>query len=472
MTATAAPSRRRLVRRALIATAVLAVVVLAAGVRWIVRSAPVGTGFAAKTMCSSVFVSGRDPADVAASDLEPVAGFGIAAVVDRERRTATASIGGLFHRTAVYRDGLGCTLAVGRSVAELEQQAVTMPAARSAPDAPWPEGERVEAVGGVVRARLDAALEEAFAEPDPDDPRRTRAVIVVHGGRIVAERYASGFGGATPLLGWSMTKSVTGALIGILVGQGLLEPDRPAPVPEWRDPSDPRRAITLEQLLQMAGGLDFEELYETKLASAVNRMLFSVLDGAAFAAARPLAFPPGTRWQYSSGTTAILSRIVRQTAPGEGRTFARRELFDRIGMTTAVLEEDPSGTISGSSFMYAGARDWARFGLLYLHDGLWAGERVLPAGWVEASTTPTTAATPDGVSYGYQLWLNRSSPAGSGLRWMPWLPEDAFACRGHESQFVVVIPSRDLVVVRLGRARGSSNEQHIRFIERVLEALP
>jgi CubicO group peptidase (beta-lactamase class C family) len=195
-------------------------------------------------------------------------------------------------------------------------------------------------------------------------------------------------------------------------------------------------------------------------------------DTGAYAASKPLQVPPDTRWEYSSGTTNIISRIVRSAVdPDEYLTFPRRELFDRIGMASAVLEPDASGTFVGSSYMYATARDWARFGLLYLEDGVWNSERILPEGWVAYSTTPTPTNTP-GVSYGAQIWLNVETPPGSGKRWLPFLPEDAYACRGYAGQFVVVVPSRDLVVVRLGHSRTDDKLILVAFIERVLEALP
>jgi hypothetical protein len=179
-----------------------------------------------------------------------------------------------------------------------------------------------------------------------------------------------------------MTKSVTNALVGILVGQGKLSVDEPAPVPEWSGPDDPRGAITLDQMLRMSSGLEFGEIYEDP-RSDVCLMLFSVRDAAAYAADKPLETGPGGKWYYSSGTTNIISRIVRDSVGGTQAdyfAFPRRALFDRIGMRSAIIEPDPSGTFVGSSYMYATARDWARFGLLYLQDGVWEGERILPEG--------------------------------------------------------------------------------------------
>jgi len=440
-----------------------------------------GTGYLAKVLCSAVYIAGRDPADVLATDLDIFDYSLISGEVDLQRRTATASnIGplretiGAFSSTAVYREGLGCTLAIGVTADELRRrvESVDFREAPAPADAPWPEGERVDPAIGVDTDAIAAALDGAFADPDPARPRHTRAVVVVHRGRIVAERYASGFTKDTELVGWSMTKSVTNALVGILVGRGALDLEAPAEVPEWSSPDDPRHAITLDQLMRMSSGLEFVEIYDDKPDSDDAVMNYTRADTGAYAAAKPLEAPPGTRWQYSSGTTNIVSRIVRGAVDrDEYWTFPRHELFDRIGMTSAVLEPDASGTFVGSSYMYATARDWARFGLLYLRGGVWGSERVLPEGWVDYSTTPTPTGTP-GVSYGAQFWLNRESPPGSGRRWLPLLPEDAFAARGYAGQFVVVIPSRDLVVVRLGHSRSAEPGDLLAFVDEVLQALP
>jgi CubicO group peptidase (beta-lactamase class C family) len=344
--------------------------------------------------------------------------------------------------------------------------------ARARADLPWPGGDRVDPPAGVDTTVLEAALDAAFAEPYPDRTRQTRAVVVVHRGRIVAERYAPGISKDTELVGWSMTKSVTNALVGIVVGRGALDLETPAPVPEWSSPDDPRHAITLDQLLRMSSGLEFIEIYDGKPDSDDALMNYTMADTGAFAASKPLQVPPDTRWEYSSGTTNIIGRIVRGAVDaGEYWTFPRRALFDRVGMASAVLEPDASGTFVGSSYMYATARDWARFGLLYLRDGVWDSERILPEGWVEYSTTPTPGAV-SGEAYGAQFWLNTESPPGSGVRWLPFLPEDAYACRGYAGQFVIVIPSRDLVVVRLGHSRNADIPSLVAFTERVLEALP
>ncbi len=268
-----------------------------------------------------------------------------------------------------------------------------------------------------------------------------------------------------------MTKSVIGALVGIRVRQGALDLQAPAPVPEWRSAGDPRGAITLDQLLRMSSGLEFGEATDEYDGDLVT-MLCDRGDAAAYAAAKPLEHPPDSHWHYSSGTSNIVSRILRHSFEGDQAAhfrFPREALFDRIGMRSAVIEPDASGSFVGSSFMFATARDWARFGLLFLKDGVWQGERILPEGWVEYSTTPTPKA-PQG-RYGAHWWLNAGEPDDPGDRPWPDLPTDTFSARGFEGQEVVVIPSRELVLVRLGQSRPESSYSSNDFGAAVLAAI-
>jgi CubicO group peptidase (beta-lactamase class C family) len=316
------------------------------------------------------------------------------------------------------------------------------------------------------------ALDAAFSEPGPLRLRRTRAVVVVYNGRIIAERYAPGFSRYTPLIGWSMTKSVINALIGILVKEGRLKLQDRTLIPEWREPGDPRGDITLDQLLRMSSGLTFNEDYTNPLKDVIY-MLLGTGDMAAYAAKKPLQTKPGCKWEYSSGTTNILARILRDRLSDRAfdhLTFPRRALFDPLSMSSAVMEPDASGTFVGSSFMYASARDWARFGLLYLNDGVWAGERILPEGWVAYSRTPTTLS-PHG-EYGAHFWLDIPSYYKTGESRGISLPSDAFHAAGHEGQFITIIPSRKLVVVRLGLTRLKGAWDQKLFIGKILEAIP
>jgi CubicO group peptidase (beta-lactamase class C family) len=328
------------------------------------------------------------------------------------------------------------------------------------------DGERVDlrSPQDVDHGALEAAVEAAFAEPDPIHPRRTRALVVVHGGRIVAERYAPGFDAMMPLIGWSMAKMAMNALVGIAVRNGKLALTEKALLPEWRGDGDPRRDITLDQLLRMTSGLIFNEDYEDYSSDAIQ-MLFVKGDKAGFSASKP---------GHSQALIGVFRRrrisspVLRQRF-AENRDylrFPREQLFEPMGMRSAVLEPDESGTFVGSSFLYASARDWARLGLLYLHDGLWQGRRLLQEGWVSYSLTPTQAA-PD-ARYGAHTWLKL--PQSPGLE-LP-MPEDSYYMLGHDQQIVAIVPSRNLVIVRLGLSRTVSSWEHARDLAPIVQAMP
>lgn len=456
----------------------------AAVLAWFLANAlPIGTGYVAKYLCTSTFVSLRDPDPVFREDITPVNPLAraVSYTIDRDHRSVTATALGIISSTAVYRDGCGCTLAMGATARNIQTQ--TRNLAARAPDAalpsqpdalPWPDGNgppSPPADMGVDPDRLAEALDEAFAEPSSDNPRKTRAVLVVYQGRLIAERYAEGFHAKMPLPGWSMAKSITNAIVGILVRQGRLSVMKPAPVPEWQTAADPRQKITLDQLLRMSSGLAFDEVYAP--LHHATEMLYGAYDMAAFAAAQPLAAEPDTVWNYSSGTANIIAGIVRRTLEtdmAEYYPFLHQELFNRIGMTSAVMESDPSGTFVGSSYAVATPRDWARFGLLYLRDGVWNSRRILPEGWVAYSTTPTPAA-PRG-EYGALFWLNAGARDNPGNRRWPDAPADAYAAKGFQEQKVIIIPSRDLVLVRFGATADRSAWDTNRFIRSILDALP
>jgi CubicO group peptidase (beta-lactamase class C family) len=465
--------RKLLVSGALAATALLGV-----GCWYGWAAAHVAVGYSARVLCSAVFLSGRDADAVIAEDLATLP-F-VSNVVDHQRRTVTSSVGPISRR-AVYREGLGSVLVIGRDEEGLRGQAPASAATGGAPalesvvtgtgGRPWPEGDGVGPTpAGVDRARLSAAIDAMFTEPDPESPRRTRAVVVVHGGRIVGERYAPGFDATTPQLGWSMTKSVINALVGVLVQQGRLAIDAPAGFEAWGGDGDPRAAITTDQLLRMSSGLVFSEQYFVPTADAVT-MLFRSGDTAGYAAERPAEHVPDAHWSYSSGTSNLLSAVLRRAFDGDTaayHAFPRRALFDPIGMRSGVMETDAAGTFIGSSFCYATARDWARFGLLYLRDGVWEGRRILPEGWVEYTARPTPKA-PRGV-YGAHFWLNAGDPGDPADRRFPSLPRDIFWASGFQGQVVVVSPSHDAVVVRLGLSAGRAWGLE-GFLQEVLAAL-
>jgi CubicO group peptidase (beta-lactamase class C family) len=457
-------------RRTIITLTATAIIgVAGAGLYYAGELLSIGVAYKAKVLCSGVFVSKRSPESVLNSDL---AGGDLAilrfidAKVDRNTQTVSSYFMNIIKHTAAYRPGLGCTLVFADQKNALPRLHI---AVFEQGHSQWPEERTDTDVSEHVDLdQLNVTLDWAFSEPDPEHLRRTRAVIIVHKGRIIGERYAPGFDKDTPLMGWSMTKSVMNALAGILVGEGKLSLTDQVSAPEWQEPNNGRHNITLDHLLHMNSGLDFDENYTNPLAD-VTYMLLRVPDTAAYAASKQLVANPGTRWRYSSGTTNILSRFVRLTV-GESNylSFPHRALFKPLGMHSAVMEPDASGTFVGSSFMYATARDWAKFGQLYLQDGLWQGKRILPEGWIDYTTTPAPQAPHQ--QYGAHFWLKIPMEFTSGV-YSDRLPDDAFHAVGHEGQFVTVVPSRDLVIVRLGLSRFASAWQHDQFVWKVLEAI-
>lgn len=412
-------------------------------------------GASAKRLCSSIFVSGRDQAEVLGSELNDSNTAQMMIDVDRDAGVVETRILGQV-TNVLHRPGLGCTLVKGTTIEALREQfdADAYPAVTTFESA-WPIGDTVvlpATVDGIDLEAVNSAVDKTFDDIVEGQEINTRGVVVAHRGRIIAEKYAAPFDAGVPQLGWSMTKTVTGALTGILVGDGRLEVDAPAGVDAWSSAEDPRQAVTLSDLLHMSSGLEFSEVYTAGSVSDVIVMLYARADTGGFAASKALAFEPGARWSYSSGTTNVISRIQRARFASQQDyfNFPRERLFNRLGMSSAVLEPDASGVFVGSSYMYATPRDWAKIGQLYLDDGVWNGERILPEGWVEFSLTPANAA-PRG-NYGAQVWLNRGGGDGPPPR--EDLPPSMFYLSGFEGQNVAVVPELELVVVRMGLTRS------------------
>jgi CubicO group peptidase (beta-lactamase class C family) len=435
----------------------------------------IGAAYKTKVLCSGMFVSHRSPHDILYEDLESILSM-MDTKIDFEKKSVTTYFPGVPAQRAIFREGLGCTLLAGASEAEVLRDGDTagmnilLPAAKQktfvglrSPGKNFPPE--------VSRDKLAGALDKAFSEKDMHNPANTKAVVVVYDGRMIAEHYAPGISADTALSGWSLAKSVTNALVGILVLQGKLSIDQPAPIAEWSGPNDPRKAITLDNLLRMSSGLKFSEL-PGPFVSDVNLMLLRSRDAAAYAIDKSLQYEPGTYWHYSSGTANIISRIIRNCFGDDSEAyydFPRKALFNRIGMTSTILEVDASGTFVGSSFIYATARDWARFGLLYLQDGVWEGTRILPPGWVTYTTRPTLAS--QSRPYGALFWLNRGDMTSNKPKPFEKLPLDTFYASGYEGQNLVMIPSRKLVIVRLGMTKNGKAWEMESFVSDVLAAI-
>lgn len=466
-----------LMKKIIYGIAIILIVALGYGIYFIDSALPIGNGYTAKYICSQAFLAGRDDGYVFEHEVKPTNPLFslVSHSVDYKDKTVTAKGFG-FRKpiTAVYRDGFGCTLAIDSTRDELLKQAQgALPRKKYDLSLAWPRGEKVD-IGAlppeVDKARLNKAVADAFKEPLPKSKRNTQGVVVVYKGSIIAEKYAEGFSPATPILGWSMTKSVTNALCGILVKQKKLNIVKPAPVAAWKKPGDLRNQITLDQLLRMSSGLKFGEIYGP--LQDVTDMLYGSKSMAEYAWAKPLATKPDGEWYYSSGTANIIARIVRDKAGGtlvDGYNFARINLFDKLNMCSAIIEPDASGSFVGSSYMFASPRDWARFGLFTLRDGVWNGERILPEGWMKYSTTPTPLA-PKG-EYGAHFWLNAGEKGNPKNRTYPSLPTDLYYLSGFNGQVVAVIPSRDIVIVRMGVAHDESSWPQEEFIRQVLESI-
>lgn len=472
---------KRWIKISLSGCIVLLFLLLVATSWYLIEAGPIGTGYAAKYLCSSVFISHRKPTVVFHSDILPLHLLMrmIHFKVDVDGKTVNADLLGLFESEAIYRKGCGCTLVVKVDEIRLRGQNIGCDKAgdcapKKRPDVPWPVGNKAPAErlpDGIDAQKLQYAVDHAFLEENHGRRKNTRAIVVAYKGELIAERYKPGFNPQMPMLGWSMSKSVTNALVGILVKMGNLDLNSPAPVSGWRQIDDPRRTITLDQLLRMTSGLDFEEVY-APLYDATN-MLYRSYDFARYAAEKPLNAQPDEKWHYSSGAANIIAKIVRQAIEEDFPDyyeFLKKELFCRIGMDSAVIEPDPSGTFVGSSYTFATARDWARFGLLYLQDGLWHGERILPEGWVEYTRTPTPQS-PQG-KYGALFWLNAGSSLNPSDRRWPKVPRDAYSAEGFLEQKLIIIPSKQLVLVRFGNTENTKYWNTEKFITDVLEALP
>ena len=423
----------RWVRRALLVVGVL-VMMVAVGGYWYIRPLVLtGSGYAAHNACAVQFVAGRTNPDADLPD-NPLLPYLRTASDDELRHARSSLLGLLAPQQAWYTPGYGCTLGDERPA---------YPPAPPVNPAANPFSLARQPVAPLASPGVATAVAAAFGDHLGEAERAelgTRAVLVVHRGRVIAERYAPGFGPTTPQLGWSLAKSVTSLLTGRVVQQGKLAISDARLRPEW---TDQRAAITVDHLMRMTSGLAWDETYD--LGTPITRMLYLEPDMAGYAASQPLAHGPGTYQQYSSGSTNILCSVLTQRA-GVTADLPRRELFAPLGLTSAVWEADGVGTPVCSSYLWATPRDWAAVGQLALQDGVWNGAQLLPQGWMAASTTAYSGA---GEEKGYAAgwWVNKQA---DGTLVDPTLPADAYWASGHDGQRVFVVPSAGLVVVRLG----------------------
>ena len=404
---------------------------------------PIITGYAAKNLCSAVFVSKRDPLDAEAVDLN----FSFIKFTKNSINYSEKSVISHFlwgKSKAIYRDGFGVTLLRDVPEAEIRQKKYPVQSGPgySQDTIKWPLGDIVpDSITGINKVKLSEISKKLITDNAYNGD--AFAFMVIHKGVPVAEAYKPQFNKETKFLSWSMAKSFVNAMIGILVKDGKIDIYKPAGIDEWN--KDERARITLNDLMQMQSGLQWNEDYGNR--SDVTLMLHLEKDMSRFAFDKPMAFPAGTKWYYSSGTTNIVSYLIRRQFSNDSLyySFANTRLFNKIGMADAVFEVDPTGTRVGSSYLYATARDYARFALLYQNDGVFNGERILPEGWVKYSTT--VAAASNGA-YGSFFWLNKG-------RELPSAPEDMYMCVGHDGQRIFIMPSQELIVVILGYSSTS-----------------
>ncbi|GGG92124.1 serine hydrolase [Polaribacter pacificus] len=409
-------------------------------------------GYAAKNTASSVFLADRSLAftDSTDNNFSPI---NLASnYINQAEKFATSSAFGLLTRKAIYREGLGAVLSLKKS----DQTANYKTPKRAKADLntafPYGSANPKDSLFKEVNYTLLNNAITAMFEPE----NKTRAVVVVYKNHIIAEKYAEGFTKDSKILGWSMTKSITGTIFGILQSRGLLNVQDKAPIAAWKD--DERSAITIHNLLQMNSGLEWDENYNE--ISDATKMLFLERDMTQQQIHKPLAGKPNQSWNYSSGTTNLLSRILRQQFKNhqDYLDFWYTELIDKIGMSSMTIETDLAGNYVGSSYAWATPRDWAKFGLLYLHKGNWNGAQIFNASWVDYATTPTP--TSDGW-YGAQFWLN------AGNRF-PDVPKNMFAANGYQGQNVYIFPDNDLVIVRMGLSKNADENE---FMSHVLSSI-
>lgn len=427
-------------KKKIIVSAITVLFVILAGTAIFLNSLlPIITGYAAKNLCSDVFVSGRDPESIESTDLNFSFIKYTKNIVDFNEKSVISRF--LWGRSkAIYRDGFGATLI--REIPEEVLRKAVYPL-NSEPDykkdtTAWPLGDVLpDSIQSDINIPALNSISDKFMNGHAYNGNPF-AFLVLHKGIPVVEAYKDQFNRNTRFLSWSLAKSFTNGIVGALVKTGKMDISKPVDIEQWK--SDDRSKITLNDLLQMQSGLKWNEDYGSR--SDVNIMLFSEGSMSSYAASRPSEYPAGTHWYYSSGTGNIVSHLIRQQFKSDTAyyAFVRDKFFEKIGITDAVFETDPSGELICSSYLYATARDYARFGLLYMNDGIFNNERILPEGWVSYSSTPASDSKGE---YGAMFWLNRSGK-------YPSAPPDMYSGEGHDGQIVFIIPSKELVVVVLG----------------------
>lgn len=449
-------------KRILLSLLVFLILLVALAMLYISYLSPGVTGYAAKYVASGVFVAGRTQESIENEDIDFFPVRFSKNIVDHDKMVVTSKFLGIWKSKAVYNEGLGCTLVRDfpiEDVFDLDYPEVPLPAGD--PDTiPWPAGDLLSDTvpAGIKMHVLNAMLDNVFE--DTAAYKGTFAVTVVYKDQIVAERFRDDMGPDNRFLSWSMAKSFTNAMVGTMVKEGLIDINEPVNIEEWA--SDERKNITLDNLMKMTSGLEFSEAYYKLRLTNTTTMLLKNGDMGDYAISKKLLYRPDSVWSYSSGSSNIILDYLRSAfgSHDEYLAWPRKAIFNKTGMRSVIWEVDASGTFVGSSYLYATMRDYARFGLLYLHNGNWLGEQILPEDWVTYTTTPAPGSAGE---YGALFWLNRKGE-------FPGLPEDLFYCDGYEGQRIFILPSHQMVIVRTGCSpRGTIDWQ--RFLTGILEAV-
>ncbi len=414
------------------------------------------SGFSSKSVASGHFLDNRSKKMIEQSDNDIDKIDWATNEINESGKYTTASVHGLKERKAIYREGLGATLI--NNDFDVSKPYEVPKRNKTNNNLPFPYGNnepKDTVFANVDYDKLNAAIANAFDKKGLKD-KRTRSVIVIYKDKIIAEGYDVGFNKNSRILGWSMTKSLTSTYFGILQKQGKLNIMNPAPIAEWKN--DERKNITINDLLHMNSGLEWEEDYNK--ISDVTHMLFQAEDMSQTQVEKQAAFKPNTHWCYSSGTTNLLSGILRKQFKTHQKylDFWYSALLDKISMNSAIVETDMAGNFVGSSYGWATTRDWAKLGLLYLHKGKWNGEQLFEESWVKYVATPTNTSN---GRYGAQFWLN----AGG---YFPDVPKEMFYCSGYQGQMVAVFPNHDLVIVRMGL---SEDFDFNGFLKKILQSI-
>ena len=427
---------------------------------------PIITAFAAKGMCSSVFLANKSPERVEAEDLSFFPISLAKSIIDYKEKSVTSTVFGLAKRKAVFREGLGAVLVLDTLEETIKHSGISLPDPGYSQDTiMWPKGDLLtdKMIAGIDYERLNEWVDSCFDKPESKPFKKTLGIAVVYDNHLIAEKYLDGYNYKTMFHGWSMTKSIAGTYAGILYDEGKLTIDEPAGFVEWQN--DDRKNITVKNIIQTSSGLEWVEDYFT--ISDVTVMLMEKEDMLSSVLDNKLIYTPGEHWTYSGGDVNLLSGVIRTRINDDENyhTFIYTKLLYPIGMLNTKVETDADGLFVASSYAYGTTRDWARFGMLFLNDGIFAGDTIISKEWVNFMKTPASASNANG-KYAGTFWLKEDKPE----RTLIDVPDDVFFADGFLGQRVYIVPSKKLVVVRMGYSLNNFDLND--FLKEIIKTLP